>query len=396
MQKNQQHKDTSSDLSNLRVIGVLTGLELFGNERDNIETYIALREQGAKVLVGISKNQVDSNVEKYLENLGFETFNIPFGNQWSWMWLKLYPLSIFEKLNQLWNCSRLLLNQIKIFQPTHIQINSFMGYNYVMPALFLANVPVIYRMVDGVPDDSFYNLQIWRLATKQSSKVVVISKFVEQQVLSQDVPLSKVKKLYSLAPSRTRSIQPFIQNTELNGLVYVGQVTEHKGLWQLLYAFNEIQEYGFELIIIGSSRYDINFRQQLENWVASQNLQNKVRFLGQVDDPTEFYAKSLIHIAPSIKEEPLGMVVLEAKKVGTPSIVFPSGGLPEMVRHGIDGYICRDKTPEALVEAIEWMLSDRDRLLRMGEAARDDYESRFGRERFLQELADIYLQTLKN
>jgi glycosyltransferase involved in cell wall biosynthesis len=271
-----------------------------------------------------------------------------------------------------------------------------MGYNYVMPALFLANVPVIYRMVDGVPDDSFYNLQIWRLATKQSSKVVVISKFVEQQVLSQDVPLSKVKKLYSLAPSRTRSIQPFIQNTELNGLVYVGQVTEHKGLWQLLYAFNEIQEYGFELIIIGSSRYDINFRQQLENWVASQNLQNKVRFLGQVDDPTEFYAKSLIHIAPSIKEEPLGMVVLEAKKVGTPSIVFPSGGLPEMVRHGIDGYICRDKTPEALVEAIEWMLSDRDRLLRMGEAARDDYESRFGRERFLQELADIYLQTLKN
>jgi hypothetical protein len=116
MQKNQQHKDTSSDLSNLRVIGVLTGLELFGNERDNIETYIALREQGAKVLVGISKNQVDSNVEKYLENLGFETFNIPFGNQWSWMWLKLYPLSIFEKLNQLWNCSRLLLNQIKIFR----------------------------------------------------------------------------------------------------------------------------------------------------------------------------------------------------------------------------------------------------------------------------------------
>jgi hypothetical protein len=43
MQKNQQHKDTNSDLSNLRVIGVLTGLELFGNERDNIEIYIAMK-----------------------------------------------------------------------------------------------------------------------------------------------------------------------------------------------------------------------------------------------------------------------------------------------------------------------------------------------------------------
>ena len=105
MQKNQQHKDTNSDLSNLRVIGVLTGLELFGNERDNIEIYIALRDQGAKVLVGISKNQSNSEVEKYLQQLGFETFNIPFGNQWSWMWLKQYPLSIFEKINQLWNCA---------------------------------------------------------------------------------------------------------------------------------------------------------------------------------------------------------------------------------------------------------------------------------------------------
>ena len=115
--------------------------------------------------------------------------------------------------------------------------------------------------------------------------------------------------------------------------------------------------------------------------------------MGQVDDPTAFYAKSLIHIAPSITEEPLGMVVLEAKKVGTPSIVFPSGGLPEMVRHRIDGYVCRDKTPEALVEAIEWMMSDRDRLSKMGMAAIDDYETRFGRSRFLQECSKIYLST---
>jgi glycosyltransferase involved in cell wall biosynthesis len=197
-----------------------------------------------------------------------------------------------------------------------------------------------------------------------------------------------------LAPSRPLQIPSVTRSSDRKGLVYVGQVTERKGLWQLLQAFNKIK--GYDLDIIGASRNDTDFKQKLEKWVESHNLSAQVHFRGQVDDPTEFYAKSLIHIAPSIYDEPLGMVVLEAKKVGTPSIVFPSGGLPEMVRHGIDGYICRDKTPEALVEAIEWMLSDRDRLIRMGEAARDDYESRFGRERFLQEWAKIYLTALQS
>jgi glycosyltransferase involved in cell wall biosynthesis len=376
-------------LSNLRVLGLLPGLELFGNERDNIEIYIVLREQGAKILLGISKNNINSDVEKYLQELDFETFHLPFGNQWSLMWLRQYPLSIFEKMNQLWNCSRILLQQIKIFQPTHIHIGSLLGYNYIAPALAFNKIPLIYRMGDAPPIDSNYNLKIWHFAMKRTSKVVAVSEFISQQILAQGVSQAKIEKIYCLAPSRLLSINSETSETKCERLVYVGQLIKDKGLWSLLHAFSKIR--GYHLDIVGYSRHDTNFRNQLEQWVQSNNLQSQIHFLGQVDDPTIFYTKALIHIAPSIKEEPLGMVVLEAKKAGTPSIVFPSGGLPEMIRHGIDGYICRDKTSEALNEAIEWMLSDRDRLLKMGEAARNDYESRFGRDKFLQAWANIYL-----
>ncbi len=392
MQENQQNKP-NNNLSNIRVIGILSGLELFGNERDNIEIYLSLREQGATVLVGISKNQLYSDVDIYLQKLGFETFGLPFGNQWSWMWLKQDPLSIFEKMNQLWNCSCILLQQIKTFKPTHIQIASLMGYNYIVPALFLSNVPLIHRVGEAAPTDSIYSLQIWRLAMKQSSTIVAVSEFVKQQILAQDIPKSKVKRIYNLAPSRfsTNQLtnQSDYQNINRQGFVYVGQMSEQKGLRQLLQAVSKFPDY--HLDIVGCSRYAAEFRSELEEWVKCHHLQDQVYFVGQVDDPTIFYTKSLIHIAPSIVREGLGMVVLEAKKVGTPSIVFPSGGLPEMVRHGIDGYVCRDKTPEALVEAIEWMLSDRDRLSKMGEAAFSDYETRFGRSRFLEEWSKIYL-----
>ncbi|BBC24673.1 glycosyltransferase family 4 protein [Pseudanabaena sp. ABRG5-3] len=383
MKESQQNQK----LLNLRVLAVLPGLELFGNERDNIEVYIALREQGAKVLIGISKNHINSDVEKYLQKLDFETFNLPFGNQWSWMWLKQYPLSIFEKMNQLWNCSRILLQQIKTFQPTHIHLGSLMGYNYIAPALVFNQIPLIYRMGDAPPTDSSYNLKIWHFAMKRASKVIAVSEFISQQIIAQGVSQAKITKIYNVAPSRL--FPSDIKSVKRDGLVYVGRLAENKGLCHLFQAFSKTQEQN--LTIVGCSVYDANFRNQLEDWVKFNNLQERVHFLGQVDDPTIYYAKSLIHVAPSIVQEALGMVVLEAKKVGTPSIVFPSGGLPEMIRHGIDGYICRDKTPEALTEAIEWMLADRDRLSKMGEAARHDYETRFGRERFLQEWANSYL-----
>ena len=53
-----------------------------------------------------------------------------------------------------------------------------------------------------------------------------------------------------------------------------------------------------------------------------------------------------------------------------------------IVRHQVDGYICRDKSVDDTLEGLRWMLADADRLARMGAAAPQNSESRFGRERF--------------
>jgi hypothetical protein len=220
---------TSKRLSSIRVIGVLPGYELFGNERDNIEIYLALREQGANVIVGIKQKHSKSDVEKYLIDLGFETFNIPFGNQWSWMWLKQYPFSIFEKLSQLWNCSRILFSKIKSFQPTHIHLGSLLGYNYIAPTLFLSTVPLIYRTGDGPPADSAYSMKIWHLAMNQSTKIVAVSEFIKRQIISQGIKSSKVDLLYNLAPSRIISPNSNLTVTKNRSLVYVDNYQSIKG-----------------------------------------------------------------------------------------------------------------------------------------------------------------------
>jgi glycosyltransferase involved in cell wall biosynthesis len=135
---------------------------------------------------------------------------------------------------------------------------------------------------------------------------------------------------------------------------------------------------------------------QLHSQVAILGLQDRICFLGFVNNTRLLFDLADIHVCPSIWDEPSPNVVFEAKEAGVASVVFSVGGIPELITHKVDGYICGNKTSESLVEALEWMLSDHNRLLAMGEAARNDYEARFGRERFLQQWADIFLQTLKN
>jgi len=81
------------------------------------------------------------------------------------------------------------------------------------------------------------------------------------------------------------------------------------------------------------------------------------------------------------QREGFGIVNIEAKQAGIPSVVFPTGALPEIIVHGENGWLCSAPTAAALAEGIEYFLADPDRLERAGRAARVSLEP-FSRERF--------------
>jgi glycosyltransferase involved in cell wall biosynthesis len=231
------------------------------------------------------------------------------------------------------------------------------------------------------------------MAMRRSSRVVSISEYVRTTALN--VGVKDVTVIYNLAPmkdggSANQARDP-VKPRKAN-ILYVGTVAEHKGLVPLVNAFARLAaDYPeLHLDIVGGSRYDTEFRALLMQLIESNRLAERVKLHGHVDDPSIFYQRAELHVAPSLCEEALGNVVLEAKREGTPSVVFPSGGLSEMVRHQVDGYICREKSVDALAEGLRWMLDDPDRLQQTGEAALEDSEARFGRERFARAWADVY------
>ena len=73
--------------------------------------------------------------------------------------------------------------------------------------------------------------------------------------------------------------------------------------------------------------------------------------------------------------------LFEAKLSGLPSVVTPSGNLPDMIEHGRDGWVCSRADAEAIAEGLAAFLTQPDRLAAAGRAALASAD-RYDRGRF--------------
>ena len=389
---------TCLPLRGTRILAAINGLELFGHQRGNIEVLKTLRESGADIRVGVEVAEEGGAVGAELRRFGFDTLLLPFGCQWSRQWLAQDPRDLWRKTAAVARCSRRFHAAMRGMRPTHLYIGSPLTFSYLCLALAASRVPLVYRMGDCPPVDSPFNLRIWRLAAMRSARIVANSGFVRRSAIAAGAPPQRVSVIYGVAPSTG----PVAADTAHAGasatgrckrLVYVGQFSEHKGIRVLVQALSILAKRfpDLGLDVVGESRYEGAFRREIEELVHTLGLAGAVSLVGQVADPSRFYREAAVHVAPSIWEEPLANVVLEAKREGIPSVVFRAGGLPEVVRHGVDGVICEERTPESLASGLAWLLEDDERCRAAGRAAREDYVRRFGPERFAREWTAVFL-----
>jgi glycosyltransferase involved in cell wall biosynthesis len=170
---------------------------------------------------------------------------------------------------------------------------------------------------------------------------------------------------------------------------YIGQLSKAKGVDIFVRAAIRLSEDHPKIcfLIVGRSDETLTFEQTVREMSKGHD---RIVFLGYRDDVDRILDITDIHVAPSVYQDPSPNVVVEAKRAGVPSVVFPNGGLPELVRDGIDGYICTESSVEALIQGISWFLVSPEQRIDAGRRAREDFEDRFGFKRFVDGWARVF------
>ena len=121
------------------------------------------------------------------------------------------------------------------------------------------------------------------------------------------------------------------------------------------------------------------------------NIQN-ITWLGRIA-PTavkEHLHSSIANIVPSLWNENCSMSIMESLASGTPCIVSDSGGNPELVEHGKNGYIFPSGKIEALIEALQ---QPQD-LLTMSDSAMQRAIRLYSPQAHFQQLIQVYEEAI--
>lgn len=119
-------------------------------------------------------------------------------------------------------------------------------------------------------------------------------------------------------------------------------------------------------------------RDVLETTVRELGLSKHVFFHGAVDHERVLkeMATAAVMVLPSL-DEAFGYAVTEAMSVGTPVVASRVGGIVEIVRDGMDGFLVNPGDPTELADALIRVLGDDDLREKLGRNARLRFEEEF-------------------
>jgi glycosyltransferase involved in cell wall biosynthesis len=142
-------------------------------------------------------------------------------------------------------------------------------------------------------------------------------------------------------------------------ILYAGVLTPLKGVHSLINAFTDIAtDFPHTCLVIAGDEANKAYAATLQDQVGRLGLDGRVQFIGKVSQ-TELAAwmrRACVFVLPSMSEG-LGRVVLEAMATGTPVIGSHVGGIPEMVKPGMTGFLVPPGDVAALAKRLRWILA---------------------------------------
>lgn len=219
-----------------------------------------------------------------------------------------------------------------------------------------------------------------RVKWRYASFAIVITEVLKREVAMQlpDFPQSRIDVAPMGVDVKTFTRRKPYSPPERDGvlkLVSCGRLHEGKGHQDLFEAVALMRQRGvnLRLLVLGEGPA----RTMLEDTIAALGLRDAVELKGAVSEEGVRDALEEAHIfVLGSREEGIGVATMEAMALEVPVIVTGVGGVPELVRDGIDGRLVRPRDPEGMANTIQSVAAD-PRITEFGKAGRQRIIEKF-------------------
>lgn len=159
----------------------------------------------------------------------------------------------------------------------------------------------------------------------------------------------------TITPPVTKRVK---RSTDILNLLYLGVIGQRKGIYDILNALKDNKEMfeGKVVLRIGGNQEE----EKLQACINEYGLQGMVKFEGFVSGEKKIECLNWadVYILPSFNEGlPIG--ILEAMSYRHPIISTPVGGIPEVVKDGVNGIMVKPGNVQEIATAISAFVGDK-------------------------------------
>jgi N-acetyl-alpha-D-glucosaminyl L-malate synthase BshA len=174
-------------------------------------------------------------------------------------------------------------------------------------------------------------------------------------------------------------------------LAHLSNFRAVKRVWDVVEIFARVRrELPAKLLMIG----DGPDRARAEWLIREKGLTGDAIFLGKQGQVQNLLNCADVMLLPS-ELESFGLAALEAMACGVPAVCSRVGGLPEVVRDGIEGYLVEVGDVDTMAERCLRILTEPGRLVEMGKAARRRASDKFCSTKIIPLYEDLYRRVIE-
>lgn len=350
-----------------------------GLEKYPLTLYNELKEKGHNIYVLTVEG---TNLHKECIKRGIEVFTVPKIKKIDIATVKLMKKILKEK-------------KIDVVHSN----TSREAYNWRLTLIGHPEVRYYLTFHIGVPN---HKELLHKILYKRVDKIIAICEY-ERGLMKERIPVPHEKlqllyngvKLDEFNLDNVKDIQ-FRKNNNIREdqfvFTAVGNLSSGKGILEFIDASKKIIDNNKEVVFnwIGGDDHIVEdySLESLRADLDAGGYSDNIRLLGYQQNIPSILSETDVFVLPSHKES-FGIVYIEAMSMELPVIGCSSGGVPEIVINGENGYLVEPKNSDELFRVLDKAVSNKDELKKIGEKNRGRVME-FSMDKHINNLIDIY------